>query len=225
MAGGGRHRHDKPQRDLSHSGKSSNKLMWLSATLYVPRIINVPEYAYMQALINNVRRCAMSRARSIALMSAFVLLFGFGTTGWTYDANLADSYAKLFAPAEGAQTGKGLHCLKPEAFMNMIKWDEPVTTIDIRTPAEAKVFSTVLPGHLSIPLNELFLPANLERIPTDRTVVILCKSGIRAAAAGTALRHIGFDRVFILEGGFKALIDFLDPMTANSPPAEALPKR
>jgi rhodanese-related sulfurtransferase len=167
----------------------------------------------------------MSRARSIALVTAWVLLIGFGTAGWTYDANLAGSYAKLFAPAQGAEAGKGLHCMKPEAFMNMIKRNEPVTTIDIRTPAEAKVFSAVLPGSLSIPLNELFLPANLDRIPTDRTVVIVCKSGIRAAAAGTALRHVGFDRVFILEGGFKALIDSLDPITANSAPTEQLPKK
>ncbi len=115
--------------------------------------------------------------------------------------------------------------MKPDAFMNMVKRGQPLTAIDIRTPAEAKVFSTLLPGSLSMPLNELFLPANLERIPTDRTVVIICKSGIRAAAAGTALRHIGFDRVFILEGGFKALIDSLDPMTANSPPTEPLPKK
>ncbi|HSO84765.1 rhodanese-like domain-containing protein [Thiocapsa sp.] len=164
----------------------------------------------------------MSRARSIALMTACVLLSGFGTTGWTYDANLAGSYAKLFAPAQGAQAGKGLHCIKSEALMNKIKRGEPVATIDVRTPAEAKVFSTVLPDNLSIPLNELFLPANLERIPTDRTVVVICKSGIRAAAAGTALRHIGFDQVFIQEGGFKALIDYLDPMTANSPPTEEL---
>jgi rhodanese-related sulfurtransferase len=158
-------------------------------------------------------------------MTACVLLIGFGTTGWTYDANLAGSYAKLFAPAQGAQAGKGLHCIKPEALMNTIKRGEPVATIDVRTPAEAKVFTTVLPDNLSIPLNELFLPANLERIPTDRTVVVICKSGIRAAAAGTALRHIGFDQVFILEGGFKALIDYLDPMTANSPPTEELSKK
>ena len=167
----------------------------------------------------------MSRTRSIALMISFLLLVGFGTTGWAYDANLAGSYAKLFAPAEGAQAGKGLHCIKPEAFVNMIKRGEPVATIDIRTPAEAKVFSTVLPDNLSIPLDELFLPANLGRIPTDRTVVVICKSGIRAAAAGTALRHIGFDQVFIVEGGFRALIDYLDPMIANSPPTEELAKK
>ncbi|RKT44223.1 rhodanese-like domain-containing protein [Thiocapsa rosea] len=166
----------------------------------------------------------MFQARSIALTTLFVLMVGFGTTGWTYDANLAGSYAELFAPAQGAQAGKGLNCIKPEAFVNMIKRGEPVATIDIRTPAEANVFSTALPEDLSIPLNELFLPANLERIPTDRTVVVICKSGIRAAAAGTALRHIGFDRVFILEGGFKALIDYLDPVVANSPPTEPLPK-
>jgi rhodanese-related sulfurtransferase len=46
-----------------------------------------------------------------------------------------------------------------------------------------------------IPVSELFTDDNLARIPTDRTVIVICKSGTRATAAGIALRHIGFDNV------------------------------
>jgi len=70
---------------------------------------------------------------------------------------------------------------------------------------------------MTIPLNELFTEANLIRIPTDKTVVVLCKSGTRATAAGIALRHIGFENVYILNGGFKALIDYMGPKEANTP--------
>jgi rhodanese-related sulfurtransferase len=45
----------------------------------------------------------------------------------------------------------------------------------------------------------------------------MCLSGTRATAAGTALRHIGFDNVYILKGGFKALTGYLGPKEANSP--------
>jgi rhodanese-related sulfurtransferase len=54
-------------------------------------------------------------------------------------------------------------------------------------------------------VNELFKSDNLDKIPTDKPVVIVCKSGARATAVGTALRHIGFDNVYILKGGFQGL--------------------
>jgi rhodanese-related sulfurtransferase len=159
----------------------------------------------------------MSRTRSVVLIVAWALLAVLAAPIRAYDATLAASYAELFAPAKGAQAGKGLHCIKPEALVTKIKQGESVITLDVRTPGELDLFTTALPGNLAISLDELFLPANLDRIPADRTVVVICKSGIRASAAATALRHLGFDQVFILEGGFKALVDYLNPLTANSP--------
>ena len=38
--------------------------------------------------------------------------------------------------------------------------------------------------------------------------------GARAAAVGTALRHIGFDNVYILKGGFQALAAYYGPRQA-----------
>ena len=150
---------------------------------------------------------------TIPLVVAVVL----ATPAWSYDAAMADRYAKLFAPAKGARAGKALHLIKPDAFLNKVKAKEPLVALDIRTPAEVGVFTVTLPGSMTIPLNELFTEANLARIPTDKTVVVLCKSGTRATAAGTALRHIGFENVYILKGGLKALIDYMGPKEANTP--------
>jgi rhodanese-related sulfurtransferase len=119
----------------------------------------------------------------------------------------------------GESAGKALHLMKPRVFLDKIKAGERVVPLDIRTPAETSIFTASLPGGLAIPMNELFIAENLARVPTDTPVVVLCKSGTRATAAGTALRHIGFDNVFILKGGFKALNDYLDAKTANAPPA------
>jgi rhodanese-related sulfurtransferase len=137
---------------------------------------------------------------------------------WSYDTDMAQSYAKLFAPVKGAGAGKALHLMKPDAFINKAKEKEPLIVLDIRTPAETSIYSATLPGTLVIPVNELFTEANLARIPTDKPVVVLCKSGTRAAAAGTALRHIGFDNVYILKGGFKALAGYMGPKEANTSP-------
>jgi rhodanese-related sulfurtransferase len=136
---------------------------------------------------------------------------------WSYDEAMAESYAKLFAPVKGAGAGKALHMMKPDAFLNKVKAGEAVVALDVRTPAEISVFTSILPGSLMIPVNELFTEANLARIPTDKTVVVLCKSGTRATAAGTALRHTGFENVYVLKGGFKALIAHMGPKEANTP--------
>jgi len=144
---------------------------------------------------------------------------------WSYDSAMAESYAELFAPVKGAGAGKALHLMKPDAFLNKVKAKEPLVVVDIRTPAETGVYSATLPGSLLIPINELFTKAKLAQIPTDKTVVILCLSGTRATAAGTALRHIGFENVYILKGGFKALTGYLGPKEANTPLKPATVKK
>jgi len=141
----------------------------------------------------------MSRVRLIAMISSIS----------TVITAMAESYAKLFAPVKGAGAGKALHLIKPDALLNKVKAKSSLVTLDVRPPAEIGVFTSILPGSLTSPVNELFTDANLARIPTDKTVVVLCKFGTRATAAGTALRHIGFENVYVLKGGFKALIAYI----------------
>ena len=156
------------------------------------------------------------RLLTITLLAAAVTIAG---PAWSYDSAMAKSYATLFAPIKGAGAGKALHLMKPDAFLNKVKARESLVALDVRTLAEIGVFTSILPGSLMIPMNELFTEANLARIPTDKTVVVLCKSGTRATAAGTALRHIGFENVYVLKGGFKALIAYMGPKEANTPPS------
>ena len=156
----------------------------------------------------------MLKVLSVFLVAVTLSLAG---PAWSYDTTMAASYAELFAPVKGAGAGKALHMIKPDAFLEKVKQHEPLVALDIRTPAEMGVFSAALPGTLMIPINELFTETNLARIPADKTVVVLCKSGTRATAAGTALRHIGFENVYVLKGGFKALIGYMGPKEANTP--------
>lgn len=156
--------------------------------------------------------------RRLAILgSALLSLTVFSAPAWSYDADLAARFAEMFAPAKEQATAKELHFVKPEGLLNLIKKGEPLVALDVRTPMESSVFTMALPGSLSIPINELFLPENLARLPEDRPVVILCQSGLRAGMAVAGLRHIGFEKVFALQGGYKALINDLSPITAYSP--------
>ena len=155
----------------------------------------------------------------IRLITALPLAMALTLSGpaWSYDVVMAESYAELFAPVQGAAAGKALHLMSPDAFLNKVKAEKPLVVLDIRTPAETGVYGAALPGSLAIPIHELFTKASLDRISTDKTVVVLCKSGTRATAAGTALRHIGFKNVYVLKGGFKALVGYMGPKEANTP--------
>ena len=149
-----------------------------------------------------------------------ILSIFLSSVAWSYDADMAKSYAKLFSPVVGKKTGKALHFITPEAFAREITEGKKLVTIDVRTPAETGVFALSLPNSLVIPINQLFQPKNLDRIPTDKPVIIICKSGTRAAAVGTSLRHIGFKNVYMLKGGFQALSSYYGPKQANQKPAD-----
>jgi len=155
--------------------------------------------------------------KSILTTMLLVAVVAFAGPAWSYDLAMAESYAELFAPVKGAAAGKALHLIKPDACVNKVKAKGQIVALDVRTPAEMGIFGATLPGSLAIPINELFTKANLDLIPTDKTVAVFCKSGTRATAAGTALRHIGFENVYVLKGGLKALSAYMGPKEANTP--------
>lgn len=159
----------------------------------------------------------MKRLSSLvgAFLALIVLIFS--SPAWAYDSEMAASYAELFAPAHGAAVGKKMHFMSPEAFVKAVKSKKQMVVVDVRTPAERDILGSTLPGTMNIPIHELFKTANLKSIPTDKAVVMMCKSGARATAAGTALRHVGFENVVILKGGFKGLITYLGAKEANMP--------
>ena len=173
----------------------------------------------MKPLIKDHESHQLRRLRTLVVLTAL------SAPAWSYDADLAARYAQLFAPALDKATGKELHYLKPGGLLNLMKTSAPLVAVDIRTSRETAVFTMALPDSMSIPLNELFRPDNLARLPPDRPMVVLCHSGLRAGMAVVALRQIGFDQAFVLQGGYKALNDFLEPGTAYSPLVELQTKQ
>ena len=146
-----------------------------------------------------------------------IILILFSSNVLSYNQKLADSYYQLFQPVAGAKAGKGLHLMKPDVFVANLKKGKKMVTLDVRTPAETGVFTMVLPGSIAVPANKLFSDDILQRLPVDNLLVVICQSGVRATAVGTALRHIGFKNVYILKGGIHALSGYLNPKVANMP--------
>ena len=153
--------------------------------------------------------------KKMMLMIVIGIYLGMGSVAWSYDIEIAKSYEELFTSCCGAGIGKTLHFVKPDALVKDIKAGKEIVTIDVRTPEESGLFTITLPNSLAIPVNQLFKPENLARLPQDKPVMIVCKSGARATAVGTALRHIGFDNVFILKGGIQALSSCYGAKQAN----------
>ena len=152
--------------------------------------------------------------QALGFLAAAMML---STQSLGYDQQLAQEYNAMFKPVVGAKAGKFLHLIKPDQFVERVRKGEEFTTVDIRTPGETRFFTGNLPGHLTIPLSELFEDENLARLPEQGNIVIFCKSGTRATAAATALRSIGFKQTYVMKGGLQGLSAYMGPKEANGP--------
>ncbi len=110
---------------------------------------------------------------------------------------LADTPPKIDAPDLVATLSKG----------------QDILLLDIRTPEEHGVVTLSHPRTLWIPLNDLFQPENLDRLPTDKQIAVVCLSGYRAAWAAGLLRAVGFEDVVFVTGGLAGLVQAFKPST------------
>lgn len=79
--------------------------------------------------------------------------------------------------------------------------DEPsVFLLDVREQWEYN--EGHIPGITLIPMGEI--AARMNEIPTDKTVIVTCRSGNRSSQITDFLRQQGFDNVHNMEGGILA---------------------
>ncbi len=74
---------------------------------------------------------------------------------------------------------------------------EDVVLIDVREQDEYD--EKHIPGITLIPMSEL--QSRVDEIPTDKTVVVTCRSGNRSGQVTDFLRQNGFDNVHNMQGG------------------------
>ncbi len=84
----------------------------------------------------------------------------------------------------------------------LLQSDSGPRLIDVRTPAEFE--TSHIPGSYNVPLDLLREHRGEIAGHLDENVVLVCRSGQRATAAGEALRDAGLPNVAILDGGITA---------------------
>jgi len=78
--------------------------------------------------------------------------------------------------------------------------DQGAFILDVREPDEWAQFH--IPGATLIPLGDL--PNRLTEIPTDKTIVVVCRTGHRSASGRDILLKAGFSSVTSMAGGVTA---------------------
>jgi hydroxyacylglutathione hydrolase len=79
----------------------------------------------------------------------------------------------------------------PEISIHELVQADDLVVVDVREPMEWEMGH--VPNALLISLGEL--RHNLDRIPRDRTLAIICESGVRSCTAASLLRREGFAAV------------------------------
>ncbi|CAH0528895.1 rhodanese-like domain-containing protein [Vibrio hippocampi] len=85
----------------------------------------------------------------------------------------------------------------PVLASSISEWldDEKALIIDVRTPQEYQ--AGFITGAINIPVNSLSI--SLDQIPSDRPVVLYCRSGRRSSSALHFLQNKGYNNVY--DGG------------------------
>jgi adenylyltransferase/sulfurtransferase len=96
-------------------------------------------------------------------------------------------------------------------FKQMIESQHDYQLIDVREPYEYEIVN--LGGEL-IPLNTI--ENSLEKLRSDKRVIVLCRSGVRSVRAIETLeKKYGFSNLYNLKGGVLAWVNEIDPSLAK----------
>jgi len=135
------------------------------------------------------------------------LIFGllaflfFSGVAFSFDAEMAKRFDVMFSQMTPEVLAMRPCQITTKEILNMIKKKEDFVILDIRTPAETKLVASAYEKTIVIPMNELFKPENLKKLPKDKKIAVLCHTGDRAAAATIALRAVGFVNAYQFKGG------------------------
>ena len=117
------------------------------------------------------------------------------------------------AAAEGAARdgadGAGVREVAPDVAAEELASDTPPYLLDVREPWEWAVSNLAERGARLIPLGEL--DERLGEVPTDRPVVVYCRSGQRSLTAAQRLARSGRGPVSNLRGGLIAWARDVEP--------------
>ena len=122
-----------------------------------------------------------------------------------YDAQKAEELSKFYSHMTQKACADSKLFIKADDALKMLREKKPFSFLDVRTEGENAVLSLSGENALHIPLNLLFKKENLDKLPLDKPIVVVCHSGTRATLAAIGLKRLGFKKVHVLKGGIVAL--------------------
>jgi rhodanese-related sulfurtransferase len=149
------------------------------------------------------------------LRNTALLFFSCSLTLSAYDTQTAQVLEKSFSVMTQERLAKGASKVSADRVMEMLRNGDDFTLLDIRTPGEKSVIAIAVKNTVAIPVNLLFKKKNLDKLPANKPLIVVCHSGSRAQQAAAGLRAIGFKNVKVLKGGLKALAN--SDSTKNAP--------
>ncbi len=122
-----------------------------------------------------------------------------------------EDFCGLKAPPEGKDEGMEdpIGEVGAVELSERLALSEPPFLLDVRQPHEWDIVNLEAGGAVLIPLAEL--PDRLDELPTDREIVVYCRTGARSDVAARMLAEEGFSSVFNFVGGMHAWADEIDP--------------
>lgn len=150
--------------------------------------------------------------KKILLVATVVLALS--SSAMAYDQAMAAKLNGFYSKLTQKACSNPQLFIKSEAVMAMIRDNAKFTLLDIRTKGEHDVIALNTPNELFIPTEMLFTKESLDKLPTDRPIVIVCHSGTRAGLAAAGLKVLGFNNIKVLVGGLAALAVADNPKNA-----------
>lgn len=139
------------------------------------------------------------------ILTGTLLLSTLALNVWAYDAEKAKEFDKFYAHFTQKACAHSKLYIDGEETMKMIRDKKKFTFLDVRTQGELSVVGINMPNTLEIPVEELFDEKNLNRLPKDELIVVVCYSGTRALMVTASLKMIGFKNVRVMKGGIVGL--------------------
>ncbi len=134
-----------------------------------------------------------------ALMSALAINVS------AYDTAKAKEFDTFYSHFTQQACAESKLYIDGEETMKMIREEKKFTFLDVRTPGELAIVGIKAPNTLEIPVEHLFEEKNLDRLPKDELIVIVCYSGSRAVMVAASLKMLGFKNTRVMKGGIVGL--------------------
>jgi len=124
-----------------------------------------------------------------------------------YDNAQAKKFEKFYSHMTQKACANSKLFITAQDTLKLIREEKKYLILDVRTAGENSVITLSDKNSLHIEMKDLFQKENLDKLPTDKQIIVICHSGTRGLMATIGLKQIGFKNVQVLKGGFIALAE------------------